>query len=769
MDQSIARWLTDWRHPLALASLLVIAGLAYGARFLYFESDYRIFFREDDPYLLAHEQQQAEYTKSDSLLFILAPADGEVFTRETLAAVEFLTAESWKMPLAIRVDSISNFQHTRASGDDLAVSDLVRDARSLGDAELAERRRIALSEPLLVNGLISDRGHVTAINVRLNLPDSQREADKFTPEIFAFAQQLQRQVEVEYPGLKVRIHGLVAVNKAFNDLATADASILVPFMFVVVLVMLGAFLRSASATLGTVVVILGSIVVTLGFTGWVGYHLNQVSVSAPTIILTLAISDCVHVLMIYLRGLGEGRSREDAMFQTLRINLVPVFLTSFTTAIGFLSLNFSDAPPFRELGNICAFGVMMAMVFSLTLLPSVMTLLPVKIRPGMGQEAHWRIVDRVCEFAIRRRGPISFWMLLALGVTVVFIPRNDLNDSTEDYFRKGSDFREVIDFTEANLTGMDGIGYSLSSGEPDGISNPEYLRKLEAFARWYAQQPEVRQVSSFSEIMKRLNRSMHGDDPAWYRVPEQRDLAAQYLLLYEMSLPFGLDLNSMVNQDKSATRFTVSIRAQKAQQLIEIEQRAQAWLRANAPEMAAQGSSVSIMFAHIGQNNIYSMINGAIVAIFAISLTMIIALRSFKFGLISLIPNALPAAMAFGLWGLLVGEVNLAAAGVYSITLGIIVDDTIHFFAKYLYARRVDGRSPEDSIRYAYATVGSALFVTTAVLVAGFAVLTISDFTLNVTVGTMSATIIGIALFFDMLFLPALLLYFDREPGLKRG
>ncbi len=767
MDQVIARWLTDWRHVLAAASLLLIAVLAYGGKFLHFQSDYRIFFRDDDPYLLAHEQQQAEYTKSDSLLFILAPADGEVFTREMLAAVEFLTAESWRMPLAIRVDSITNFQHTRASGDDLAVSDLVRDARSLSDAQLAERRRIALSEPLLVNSLISERGHVTAVNVRLNLPDSQNEAEAFTPEIFKFAQQLQARVEAEYPGMKVHLHGLVAVNKAFNDLATADASTLVPFMFAVVVIMLTAFLRSVSAMLATVVVILGSIAVTLGFTGWVGYHLNQVSVSAPTIILTLAISDCVHLLLIYLRGLGEGRTRAEAMAHTLRINLVPVFLTSLTTAIGFLSLNFSDSPPFRELGNICAFGVIMAMVLSLTLLPSVMTLLPVRVRPGMGEEAHWKIVDWVCEFAIRRRGPITAGTLVVLVVTAAFIPRNDLNDSTEDYFREGSPFREIIDFTEANLTGMDSIGYSLPSGEPGGISNPDYLRQVEAFAQWYAQQPEVRQVSSFTEIMKRLNRSMHGDDPAWYRLPEARDLAAQYLLLYEMSLPFGLDLNSMINQDKSATRFTVSIRAQKAQQLIDIENRAQAWLKANAPGIAAQGSSVSIMFAHIGQSNIYSMINGAIVAILAISLTMILALRSLKFGLLSLLPNAMPAAIAFGLWGLLVGEVNLAAAGVYSITLGIIVDDTIHFFAKYLHARRVDGKSPEDSIRYAYATVGSALFVTTAVLVCGFAVLTISDFTLNVTVGTMSATIIGIALLFDMLFLPALLLYFDRGPARK--
>ena len=294
-------------------------------------------------------------------------------------------------------------------------------------------------------------------------------------------------------------------------------------------------------------------------------------------------------------------------------------------------------------------------------------------------------------------------------------------------------------------------------------SDPEFLKKVEAFAHWYRARPEVAHVSVFTDVVKRLNRNMNGDDSAYYKLPEQRDLTSQYILLYELSLPQGLDVNDMVSFDKSTLRMNVSIRNLKSQQLIDLERQAQEWLAANAPGMASPGSSVPVMFAHIGQNNINSMMKGAYVSIVLISLAMILALRSFKFGIVSIIPNLLPAAMAFGLWGMFVGEVNLAVAAVFNVSSGIVIDDTIHFLSKYLRGRRNDGLSPADAVRYSFATTGSALFVNTAVLVLGFLVLTVSDFTVNSSLGLMTALCIGVALLFDLLFLPALLLKIDKD------
>jgi hypothetical protein len=273
-------------------------------------------------------------------------------------------------------------------------------------------------------------------------------------------------------------------------------------------------------------------------------------------------------------------------------------------------------------------------------------------------------------------------------------------------------------------------------------------------------------VSSLSDTMKRLNMNLHGDDPAWYRIPQSRELAAQYLLLYEMSLPYGLDLNNQINVDKSATKLDVSIRSISSNGTIALEERAQRWLEKNAPAtMQAHGASPSIMFSHIGARNIRSMLWGTTAALVLISVILIFALRSLRIGLISLVPNLVPAAMAFGLWGLLVGQVGLALSVVAGMTLGIVVDDTVHFLSKYLRARREEGLSPEDAVRYAFHTVGTALWTTSVVLIAGFLVLTWSPFEINSGMGLLTAITIGLALVADFLLLPTLLMTLDKREG----
>jgi predicted RND superfamily exporter protein len=763
METWLSALLVRHRYAFVALSLALVAAVSYGGKYVWFNGDYRLFFKPDNPQLLAHERQQASFTKSDNVSFILAPKGGEVFTREVLAAVEQLTADAWAIPHSIRVDSVTNFQHTRAAGDDLATADLVRDAALLDDAALAERRAIALAEPILVGSLVSAKGHVTAVNVRLELPEHAGAPDPATPKVMAHVRDMERAFEAAHPDIEVYLMGLVPINQGFNELAQQDSATLAPLMFLVVLVVLALFFRSLAATFVTMLVILFSLTMAVGFMGWVGYAANQVNVSAPTLILTLAVSDSVHILLPYLEGLGQGRARADAMEESLRVNLAPVFFTNFTTAIGFVGLNFSDSPPFLELGNIAAFGVMATMVLTFTLLPGVMTLLPVKVRPGMGEEAHWRVVDRVCEFALAHRRRL-FWVVLAVvAAFATQIPRNELNDDTVEYFEKGVPLRDALDFVQENLSGVDAIGYELSSGEPGGISDPAFLARVEAFAQWWRAQPETTHVLTYTDVIKRLNRNMHGDDPAWYRIPEERELAAQYLLLYELSLPMGLDVNNLVSFDKSSVRLVASVNNQASRELIALEERARAWLDANAPGMAGPGTGVSVIFAHLGQDNIYSMMEGALVSALLISLTMILSLRSLKFGIVSLVPNLLPAAIAYGIWGLAVGQVNLAVAAVFSISSGIVIDDTIHFLSKYLRARRQMAATPADAVRYSFSTTGAALFVNTAVLVMGFLVLTVSNFTVNSSLGLMTALIIGIALLFDLLFLPALLLKVDSE------
>ncbi|WJW76764.1 MMPL family transporter [Thiohalobacter sp. IOR34] len=762
MSRDLAAWLLRWRWPLLLSVLAAALLAGWGAGRLHFTNDYRVFFSQENPQLRAFENLQDTYTKNDNVLFVLAPRSGDVFTRETLAAVEWLTESAWQMPYSIRVDSISNFQYSHAGGEDeLVVEDLVQGAASLDDTRIAAIREVALNEPQLLRRLVSASGDVTGVNVTIQLPEIDTIHE--VPETVAYARRLAAELEQRYPEIDVYLTGMILMNNAFSEETRRDMSGLVPIMFGVIFVALLLLLRSLSATLVTFLVIVLAIVTAMGLTGWLGIALTPPSATAPTIIATLAVADCVHLLVSFLHNLRYGMDRQAAMLESLRINFQPIFLTSLTTAIGFMSMNFSDAPPFRDLGNIVAMGVAAAFVYSVTLLPALMVVLPVRVRSLPSTEGS-EAIDRLAEFVIARRRPLLWGMgLLVLGL-VLMVPRNELNDEFVNYFDRSVDFRRSTDFATQHLTGIYTISYSIPAAGPGGISEPDYLQKLEALSNWLRAQPEVIHVNTLSDTMKRLNMNLHGDDPAWYRVPGQRELAAQYLLLYEMSLPYGLDLNNQINVDKSATQLTVTLQSLSTHQLLALEERVQDWFREHAPALRTDGASPSIMFAHIGQRNIRAMLIGTSVALVLISMILIFALRSLRIGLISLIPNLVPAAMAFGLWGLLVGRVGLALSIVTSMTLGIVVDDTVHFLSKYLRARRERGLSSPDAVRYAFHTVGRALWVTTFVLAAGFLVLSRSAFELNAGMGLLTAITILLALLADFLLLPPLLMRLDRNP-----
>ncbi len=746
-------WLT------VIVTLLLIAAAASGIGRLGFKNDYRMFFSPDNPQLQAFEALQNTYTKNDNILFVLAPKDGRVFSRETLQAVRWLTGEAWKIPYSIRVDSITNFQHTRANGDDLVVEDLVEKPEALSDAQLVEKQRIALAEPLLRNRLISPDAAYTGVNVTIQL---QEKKPTEVIEAAAYAKRLAAELKRKYPDIDLYLTGMVMMNNAFPEASQQDMKTLYPTMFLLILVIIGVLLRSIPGTLTTGLVIVLTILATMGLTGWAGVELSPPTTSVPVVIMTLAVADCVHLLTTFLHHLRSGLGKAEAMMESLRINLGPVFLTSITTTIGFMSLNFSDAPPFRDLGNMAATGVLIALVLSVTFLPALMQILPVRATIGEGNGS--RAMDRLADFVIRYRDRLLWGMGALVIVLVAMVPRNELNDQFVEYFDKSIPFRTDTDFVTEHLTGIYLIEYSLSAKEPGGIADPEYLRYLDAFANWLRKQPEALHVNTLSDTLKRLNKNMHGDDPAWYRLPEQRDLAAQYLLLYEFSLPFGLDLNNQIDVDKSATRLTFTLKTLSTKQLLALEERVQRWMKDNLPPyMRAVGTSPSIMFAHIGARNIRTMLTGTTVALFVISLILIVALRSLRIGLLSLIPNLVPMGMAFGIWGLIDGQVGLALSIVSGMTLGIVVDDTVHFLSKYLRARREQGLDAEQAVRYAFHTVGTALWVTSVVLVAGFGVLALSHFQLNAGMGLLTAITIACALLADFFLLPPLLMKFGES------
>ncbi|MCW8885811.1 MAG: MMPL family transporter [Motiliproteus sp.] len=757
---ALFHWVLKRKFIVLLISLVLITLAASGGRFLVFKGDYRVFFGEENPQLLAFERMQKTFAKSDNVLFILAPKNGDIFTSENLAIVEQLTEASWQLPYSTRVDSITNFQHTYAEEDDMIVEDLAMDSASLDQEQIERVRSIATQEPLLVNRLVSPDGQVAAVNVLVTLPGKNL-IEEF-PEVASATRELRDQILAQHPEMTIYLSGMVMMNTSFSESALNDSSTLIPLMFIVVIVFIGVLIRTFIGTLATLVIIIASIAGAMGLSGWSGLYLTGPSSSAPTVILTLAVADCVHILTTLYHEMRMGIEKRQAILNSLKINSRPVILTSVTTAIGFLSMNFSDSPPFADLGNIVATGVMLACVLSLTLFPAMLMMMPLKVSVRTDDKSSF--MDHFSAWVIRQRRPL-FWICVAIiAVSVSQIPRNELNDNFVEYFDTSVPFRNAADFSDKHLTGLSVMEFELNSQEASGINEPQFMQRTADFVAWLRQQPETAHVDTLSDTMKRLNKNMHGDDESYYKLPDNRELAAQYLLLYEMSLPYGLDLNNQINVNKSAIRVVATYSNLTSNQMLDLELRANNWLQQNAPELKTSNTSPSLMFSHIGKRNIESMLLGTLFALLLISVLLGIALKSVKYGFLSLIPNLAPAAIAFGLWGMTVGEVGLALSVVTGMTLGIVVDDTVHFLSKYLHARRERGEDPTAAVRYAFNSVGKALWITTLVLAAGFMVLAQSSFKVNADMGLLTAITIVIALIMDFLLLPALLLLIDRKP-----
>lgn len=754
-----AAWVIRYRWLVVLVTLVLGGLAAMGAGRLGFIDEYRVFFGEENPQLMAFDQVEAIYTKNDNILIVVEPPNGDAFAKKTLEVVEDLTTEAWKIPFAIRVDSLTNFQHTYAEGeDDLIVEDLVYGADRLTDSDIADKKAIALAEPLVVNRMVPTDADVLGVNVTLQLP---RERPDETTEAVTFARNLAATVEEQHPGFRIRLTGMVMLNNAFQESAVQDMATLTPMMYGVIVLVMAILLRSVSGTLATLAVIALSVASALGLAGWAGMALTPPSTASITMIMTLAVADSIHILVSMLQEMRSGKSKREAIVESLRVNTEPVFLTSITTVIGFLSMNFSEVPPLRDLGNIAATGVTLAWIYSITFLPAAVAILPLRVKVR-AENARPVWIDRFAEFVIRQRKPLLYGGTAVAAILVALVPLNDLNDQFVDYFDESTAFRQDSDFAMAELSGIYQIHFSLGAGESSGISEPSYLAKVAEFAEWYREQDGVVHVFTLSDVFKRLNKNMHADDPAYYRLPEERDLAAQYLLLYEMSLPYGLDLNDTINVDKSATRLMVTTENVTSKQLIGLVEAGEGWLRDSAPEsMFAHGVGPGVMFSYISARNIRSMLIGTLLAIALIGICLVIALRSFRYGMLSFLPNLIPGAMAFGIWGALVGEVNLGLSIVSGMCIGIIVDDTVHFLSKYIRGKRELGLNCEDAVRFAFKRVGNALVVTSIVLAAGFSILAQSTFGFNGGMGQMSAIIIVMALAADLLVLPPLLMYVE--------
>lgn len=755
-------WITSSRSSLYLISFVLATVLisAVGLKNLELSSDYKIFFDKNDKDLLRLEQMQQVYTKTENVFVMVEPPADTVFDKTTLTLIHDMTQKFWKVPFTSRVDSITNYLHSYAEGDDILIEDFIYEPEEIDADRIKFMEKEVLIEKDLLGKLVTVEGQFTAINLTTLLPGKDNKAEVLA--VNASVEAIIAKFKQQYPDYRFYTSGITTMNAAFLKAAQRDFVTLVPLMMVFVLVVAGLVLGSASSALTMLAIVLMSFAAALGLAGWFGIKLSAPSISAPIIMFTVIVASSVHIMAYVKRKVCEGYSAQKAVMESYQRNASPIILSHITTIIGFLSMNSSDSPPFRDLGNIVVFGVIFSLILVMTLLPWILARLNHstvnQLIPGVGKLAG-SVADRV----IHSRKPILLLMMpLAVGIAMLGL-NNNLNDNLIRYFDKSVEFRLHAEAVDQQFSGIYNIDYSLNSGRENGIFEPDYLKFLETFENWLEQQPEVVAVESPLHRIKDLNQLMNGDKASFYRIPKNKATAAQNFLLFEMFLPYGRDTGNFINIDKSSLKLTTRLRNSSSQQMIAFEQRVNEWLEKRQPDFVAiEYSSPAVVFSHIGITSINSLLKGAAMAMLIISVALVFVFRSALIGMVSLIPNILPIAAAFGVWNLLSGEISMGLAGVAAMAIGIVVDDTVHFLFHYIKGIR-QGLSPEECVRQTFEKTMSAIFVSSVLLVMGFMLLATSSFEKNSDMGVLTSVTILLALLFDILLLPAIAMTFIHQ------
>ncbi len=750
----IARVVTSFveRHffvAVALA-LALVGGLATGLPKIRADFSHRGFFYDDDPLLVAFDAFERRFGNDDAILVAVHSPSG-VFDEDTATLLQEMTRKMWLVPEVIRVDSLANYNWVHADGDDLLVEPLIPDDLPLTAELLAERERVAMRHEVIPDYLVSRDGKTALVfgHIKPGI-DRPPDAPTITAAVHAMNAELARTDHQFY------VSGGPAVTTAFRDASVTDFSTLVPIVVLLTIFLIAVLLRSFLGVVLSLLVVVTSIVGSMGLAGLTGVEITNVTSVMPQILIAIGVADSVHVLVTFLRSMRRGADRKEAARYALLKNFLPTLITSITTAIGFFTFATADLKPVAGLGLLAGCGTLLAWVMTYLLLGSLLFRLPFRVKVAPERATERRRADAIAGFVRRYRAPILVGFGVVGVAALVASTRNTVNSDPFEYFAKGFPIRTANDFIEDQVGGVRGVELSIDTGREEGIKDPAFLAKVDAFQSWIDDNVRgVTRTISIVDVLEQTNRSLNADDQAFFRLPDTTEAVGQELFLYTMSLPQGMSLSDRVTVKNDALRLTVLWTISSSKDVVEAIEK-----------IEREGERRGLVVSATGKNRLYQSMNGYVVrsfvvsvtaAVLLISLVLIVFFRSPGLGLLAMLPNAFPLLVGGGLLWVIDKPLDIGTVLVMSVCLGIAVDDTIHVLANFN-RLLAEGKSRFDAVREIYANTGPALIVTTVILVSSFGTFMFATFTPNRYFGILCAWILSVALVTDLTFLPALLI-----------
>ncbi|MCH9812513.1 MAG: MMPL family transporter [Epsilonproteobacteria bacterium] len=759
------RWLIVIMIP------VIILTLAIPLKNLAFEGSYRIWFGEDSKVLNDYDNFRDVFGNDDALIITFKDEEG-IFRPQTLGMIDRITQQLWQTKYIARVDSITNYQHVHANPedpDDILVYDFITDIENQKHTYFEERKEIAVNDELIVDGLISKDAKTTTIIARVMAGVGEKEDVSF--ELRGLVEEIL-QPEVDKYGYRFYLNGGAIISTEFVMIAEKEGATFIPIIILTITFLLYLVFRRASGALLPMSIAIMTFLAVLGIQVALGYKLNNFTANVPIFAVAIAIADAMHLYWVWMLYRKEGIANDESIIRSMEKNLLPAFLTSITTAIGFASLTVSEIIPVKTLGIATACVALLAFLLTVLFVPAVLSILNPKIKKTVQTKkvSTSNLALRYSDFVIAHDKTILLMVIALFGLFAFGLKDLKVDSNTIKYFTEDAPMRQSVAFVEKNLRGTMAYEVVADSQEEGGIKTPEFLNAVDQFKAQIQQcyPVEVTKVSSLADIIKRYNKIFNADQEAFEVIPESKELSAQFLLLYSLSLPQGMEINDKMDITEQLLRITVNTKIIDTSKDLEMIEWIEQWWADAGYSCRVDGQTA--MFANMQSSVTETLIYSISIALVVVSLMMLIIFRDVKTTLIFLLPNILPIILVLGVMGWLGIHVDMGVAVSAAIILGVAVDDTIHFLVKFR-----DARSQNMDFRHAIAYVvkyaGGAIVFTTLILSFSFLIFLFSNFNPNYHFGIVTAAALSVALIADLVMLPSIFSLLEKKRGnkLRRG
>ncbi len=745
--QKYIDFLDRFKYLIIVGVTITVALLSLSLKNLAYEGSYKIWFDKESSIMKNYEVFRSRFSGDDTFIVAFKDEQG-IFTQKAVDTILRLTKEFKKIEGVRKVDSLSNYQYISSEDDDIIVEDFL-----YGDENLTQKKKIALHDNLILKQLISKDGKTTML--ALSLAENSGSDEAVNIAVFKKLQTLLKE-ESQKSGYRFYITGIPAVTASLVTISQGDAMLLMPLAVVVVILFLFFIFRTVLGVLIPSIVVVFTFLTVLSIQMLLGYKLNNFTVNIPSFVTAIAIADAMHLYLAWVYYKLKGKNTKEALIIALNSNLVPMALTSFTTAVGFATLGISVIEPISTLGIAITTGAVLAFVLTITIVPAIILTLNAEYKVKAVKIINLAHTEGYGAFIKRHDKKIVLLFSVAMMFALYGLTQLKVDSNSIKYFTKDTLVRSGADFVEKNLTGSMRYEIVLDSGKKEGAKEPEFLESIVVFEEKFREHfKNVRFTTSLKDIVQRMQKVVNPN--AKNILPKDKNLVAQYLLLYSMSLPQGMELNDKIDTQERYLRLTINSNIVDTSKDIEMINWVKNYFTIKTIYTAdVQGQTA--IFAYMQSSVTDTLILSISMTLAIVAFTMLLIFRNIKMLWLFLIPNIAPIIFVGGVMGYLGISVDIGVAISAAVILGIAVDDTIHFFSKYF--ESIKSRNFEQSIDYILSHSGNAMILTTLILSFTFAIFGVSSFVPNVNFAIVTVSALNIALLFDLVLLPALLSLF---------